>query len=109
VLRSRVVDEPDQPADSDVRLTSLDERFLASLVPETPLDRVESQELRQLVMRALQELTPDELKVVEHRFQRKQSVGQAASRLKMARERVVALEGAALAKLRGPLTEYMES
>lgn len=79
------------------------------LVPESPLDRVESQELRQLVMHALQGLTPDELKVVEGRFQRKQSVGQVASRLKMDRDRVSSLEATALGKLRGPLTEYMES
>ena len=109
MLRNRVVEEPDQTEDGGVRRAFVDERFLAILVPETPLDRVESQELRQLVMRALQELAPEELKVVEHRYQRKQSVGQVASRLKMERGRVSSLEMAALAKLRGPLTEYMES
>jgi len=109
VLRNRVVEEPDQTGVGAVRRASLDERFLSILVPESPLDRVESQELRQLVMRALQELTPAELKVVEHRYQRKQSVGQVASRLKMERTRVSSLEAAALGKLRGPLTEYMES
>ena len=107
--KKRVVEEPDQVEDGARRRASLDERFLAILAPETPLDRVESQELRQLVMRALQELTPKELKVVENRFQRKRSVGQVASRLKIDRDEVSALEAAALAKLRGPLTEYMES
>ncbi len=109
VLKNRVVEEPDRTDDGIARRASLDERFVAQLLPESPLDRVESQELRQLVMHALQGLTPDELKVVEQRFQRKQSVGQVASRLKMARSRVSALEATALDKLRGPLTEYMES
>ena len=109
MLRNRVIEEPDRTENGTARRASLDERFLAILALETPLDRVESQEMRQLVMRALQELTPEELKVVEHRYQRKQSVGQVASRLKMERERVSSLETAALTKLRGPLTEYMES
>ena len=43
---------------------SLDERFVALFLPESPLDRVESQELRQIVLHALQELTPTEMKVV---------------------------------------------
>jgi RNA polymerase sigma factor (sigma-70 family) len=86
----------------------LDERFVALLVPE-PLDRVESQELRQVVMAALQELTPQELKVVELRYQHKRSPGSVASRLGIDRDEVKTLEAQALAKLRQPLIEYMES
>ena len=43
----------------------LDERFVALLLPESPLDRVESQELRQIVSGALESLTPQELRVVK--------------------------------------------
>lgn len=88
---------------------ALDERFLALLLTDSPLDRVEGQELRQIVMRALQRLTPDELRVVEQRFQHKRSPGAVASRLQLSRECVKALEQQALAKLRQPLIEYMGS
>ena len=87
----------------------LDERFLAEFLPETPLDRVESQELRQQVMQALGELTRDELQVVELRFQHKKSPGQVASKLRMDRKAVAALERSALEKIRTPIIEYMES
>ena len=97
----------DGSADSGHRVP-LDERFIALLIPETPLDRVESQELRQLVLRALQTLTPEELKVVEGRFQHKKSPGAVASHLGLDRDRVAALERSALDKLRTPLVEYME-
>ena len=100
---------PDEPASLERReRITLDERFVALLVPGTPLDNVESQELRQLVMRALQTLTPEELKVVEGRYQLKRSVGAVASYLGIDREQVRALERQALDKLRGPLVEYME-
>ena len=89
--------------------TTLDERFLANLLPETPLDRVESQELRQVFMRALEGLNPDELKVVELRFQHKKSKGQTASRLRINRDTVDRLEASAIDKLRRPIAEYMES
>ena len=99
---------PDHLSTETPRRAVLDERFLSLLLPETPQDRVESQELRQIVSRALQRLTPEELRVVELRFQRKNSVGQIASRLGLPRQKVTDLECTALEKLRGPLTEYME-
>ena len=88
---------------------SLDERFVVLFLPESPLDRVESQELRQIVLHALQELTPPEMKVVEGRYQNKRSLGAVASHLQIPRDEVQALERSALAKLRKPLIEYMES
>ena len=60
-------------------------------------------------MHALQELTPQELKVVEGRYQHKKSPGAVASHLRIPREEVGALERSALTKLRKPLIEYMES
>jgi RNA polymerase sigma factor (sigma-70 family) len=93
----------------EVQRTGLDERFLADFITENPLDRVEGQELRQIFLAALEKLTPDEMKVVEMRFQRKKSQGQTASRLRMDREAVAALENSAVEKLRGPIGRYMES
>ena len=104
-----VSNDPDHLPPAAPRRAGLDERFLAQILPETPLDRVEGQELRQIVARALLDLTPDELKVVELRFERKRSPGQTASRLGLTQQQVSALESAALDKLRGPLTEYMET
>ncbi len=86
----------------------LDERFLATIIGETPLDRVEGQELRQVFMAALERLTDDELKVIELRFQRKKSPGQVASQLRIDREEVNARERRALEKLRGPISDYLE-
>ncbi|HJP28966.1 MAG: sigma factor-like helix-turn-helix DNA-binding protein [Candidatus Latescibacteria bacterium] len=88
---------------------TLDERFVALFLPETPLARVESQELRQIVLHALEELTPQELKVVEGRYQHKRSPGAVASHLHIPSDEVRALERSALEKLRKPLIEYMES
>lgn len=88
--------------------TRLDERFLASLVGETPMDRVEGQELRQIFMAALKQLTDEELKVIELRFERKKSPGQVASQLRIDKEVVKARETRALEKLRGPLSAYLE-
>ena len=89
--------------------TPFDERFLADLIPDNPLSRVEGQELRQVFMKALEELSPEELKVVELRFQHKRSQGQVASRLRMDREVVADLEKSGIEKLRRPIVEYMES
>jgi RNA polymerase sigma factor (sigma-70 family) len=88
---------------------TLDERFVALFLPETPLDRVESQELRQIVLYALQQLTPQELKVVEGRYQHKRSPGAVASHLHISKDEVRGLERSALDKLRKPLIEYMET
>ncbi len=104
---NRVSDELNSSSAAD--RVALDERFLALFIPDTPLDRVESQELRQIVSRALQTLTPDELAVVEQRYQNKRSPGAVASRLQMDRDRVADLEQSALGKLRGPLVEYMDA
>jgi RNA polymerase sigma factor (sigma-70 family) len=100
--------EDSAPASRQDRI-SLDERFVALLLPQSPLDRVESQELRQIVLHALQKLTPQEMKVVEGRYQNKRSLGAVASHLQIPREEVRALECSALEKLRKPLIEYMES
>lgn len=88
---------------------ALDDRFVAMFLPDAPLDRVESQELRQIVLRALEELTPQELKVVEGRYQHKRSPGAVASHLRLSHDEVKQLEQSALAKLRRPLIEYMEA
>ena len=88
---------------------SLDERFIEMVLPDSPLDRVASQELRQIVMHALEQLTPQELKVVEGRYQHKRSPGAVASHLKISPAEVRTLEQSALAKLRRPLIEYMEA
>lgn len=102
----RVTDET--TAASPQARVPLDERFLALFLPETPLDRVEGEELRQIVLHALEELSADEFKVVESRYQHKRSPGAVASHLKMPRDEVKRLERSALEKLRKPLIEYME-
>lgn len=101
---------PEDPATAHhLSRVALDERFIAILLPESPLDRVESQELRQLVLRALQGLTPRQLQVVEQRYQHKRSLGAVASRLRIPREEAATLEREALARLRRPLLEYLET
>jgi RNA polymerase sigma factor (sigma-70 family) len=102
----RVSETPD-PENVPTR-TRLDERFLASLVGDTPMDRVEGQELRQIFMAALEQLTADELRVIELRFQRKKSPGQVASQLRIPKEEVAAREQRAIEKLRGPISAYLE-
>ena len=107
--RFQKVDEEVIAPSAGWQRTGLDERFLANLISEDPLDRVESQELRQVFMAALANLSPDELKVVETRFQHKKSQGQTASRLRMSRDEVADLESSAVEKLRRPIADYMES
>ena len=98
----------DQPSIQDkYEKVVLDERFVAQFIGETPLDRVEAQELRQVMLRALQSLTRDELRVVELRYQHKKSRGQVASKLELSRENLATVETAALDKLRKPLSDYM--
>lgn len=87
---------------------SLDERFFAILLPETPQERLETQELRQHIYRALQELTPDELKVIELRFQHKKSPGQVASQLGISRQKMRSLERRGLKKLRKYLQDWQQ-
>ena len=98
---------------------SLDERFLALFLPDDPQDRLEAQELRQIVHQALQDLivhqalqdlTPREFRVIELRYQNKKSPGQAASLLGIPREEMQKLEKKGLEKLRQRLQAwYMES
>ena len=109
MARFQKVAEEVSPSAGGGQRTGLDERYLADLISEDPLDRVETQELRKVFMAALQKLSPDELKVVEMRFQHKKSQGQTASRLRMDRDAVADLENSAVEKLRRPIAHYMES
>lgn len=93
-------------SDPAMRRVTLDERFFAALMPETPQDRLEAQELRQLVHQALQGLTTEELRVVELRFQHKKSPGQVAAQLHLSRPELRSLERQALAKLRQQLQDW---
>jgi RNA polymerase sigma factor (sigma-70 family) len=90
------------------RRVSLDERFITEILPDTPLDLLEAQELRQALLQALHNLTPRELKVVELRYQHKKSPGQVAAQLDIARPQVRAAETRALSKLRRPLAKFLE-
>jgi RNA polymerase sigma factor (sigma-70 family) len=96
----------DNVTQGNLERLSLDERFISFFMP-TPLERVEAQEFRQIVLKALQQLEPDELRIMEMRFQRKKSPGQAAALLRLSRHEAQALEDRALAKLRGPITDYL--
>lgn len=84
----------------------LDERFIELVLPETVEDRIEAQELRQILHKALQKLTPEELEVIGLRHQHKKSPGQVAAKLGVSREEVARLEGSALEKLRKPLEAW---
>ena len=85
----------------------LGDRILALFAPdEDPQDRIEAQELRQLVHQALKELTQDELRVIELRYQHKKSPGQVSSRLGISREELQELESEGLAKLRRHLQSW---
>jgi RNA polymerase sigma factor (sigma-70 family) len=88
---------------------SLDERFIALFIPETTQDRIEAQELRQILLTSLQKLPPDEFRIIELRYQHKKSRGQVASLLDLKREEALALEEQALERLRTPLQAYMEA
>lgn len=87
---------------------ALDERFITQLLPESVQDRIEGQELRQILLACLQTLSPAEHRVIELRFQHKKSRGQVASQLALNREQLAALEESALNKLRGPVKDYLE-
>ena len=84
----------------------LDERFVQSVLPDTVEDRLEAQELRQILHKALQKLTPDELEVIGLRHQHKKSPGQVAARLGTSRNEVARLEAKALEKLRKSLEAW---
>lgn len=94
---------PDQPKG---RPLSLDERLITQLQAPTPLDNIEAQEFRQVVMKALQQLNPEELRVMELRYQFKKSPGQAALQLGMTPAEIKRKERSALRKLRKHLAAY---
>ncbi len=85
---------------------ALDERFITLFLPEDAQERLEGQELRQLVHHAMNSLSADEFRVIESRYQHKKSPGQAASRMGISREDLVQLEASALQKLRSALTSW---
>ena len=84
----------------------LDERFIQLVLPETVEDRIEAQELRQILHKALQKLTPEELEVIGLRHQHKKSPGQVAAKLGVSREEAARLEASGLKKLRKPLEAW---
>ena len=86
--------------------TALDERFITLFMDENAQERLEAQELRQLVHRAMNELSDLEFKVIESRYQYKKSPGQAAYRIGITREELLELEESALDRLRSALTKW---
>ena len=97
---------PDSITNAPPERTGFDERFVSLLIPEDAHDRLEAQELRQLVHRALQALTEDEMRVIELRYQHKKSPGQTASRMGISRDEMTALERSGLEKLRSGLENW---
>lgn len=97
---------PDSITDAPPERTNFDERFISLLIPTDAQDRLEAQELRQLVHRALQSLTDGEMRVIELRYQHKKSPGQTASRMGISREEMNALEQNGLTKLRNGLEDW---
>ena len=97
---------PDSITNAPPQRTNFDERFVSLLIAQDAQDRLEAQELRQLVHRALQKLTDDEMRTIELRYQHKQSPGQAASRMGISREEMAALEESGLQKLRSGLEDW---
>jgi len=88
------------------RSLPLDERLILHLQGPTPLDHIEAQEFRQVVMKALQQLDPEELRVMEIRYQFKKSPGQAAKQLGLSPQELKRRERRALGKLRQHLAPY---
>lgn len=88
------------------RSLSLDERLIVQLQEVTPLDNIEAQEFRQVVMKGLQQLDPEELRVMELRYQFKKSPGQAAMQLGLTPAQLKRREHSALRKLRQHLAAY---
>lgn len=97
---------PANPTATSAQRIRLDERFVFSLVAEDAQDRLEAQELRQLVHRALQALSDDEMRVIQLRYQNKKSPGQVASRLGISRAALAKLEQSGLEKLRQGLEDW---
>ena len=99
---------PDNPTAAPAECIRLDERFVSLLVAEDAQDRLEAQELRQLVHRALQTLSDDEMRVIQLRYQYKKSPGQVAARLGISRDAMAALEQSGLKKLRQGLEDWQQ-
>ena len=97
---------PDNPTTASAERIRLDERFVSLLVTEDAQDRLEAQELRQLVHHALQALSDDEMRVIQLRYQYKKSPGQVAARLSLSRETMAALEQSGLKKMRQGLEDW---
>ena len=89
--------------------TGLDERFITLFLDEDAQERLEAQELRQLVHRAMNDLSDLEFRVIESRYQYKKSPGQAAYKIGIAREELCEVEKNALEKLRNALTHWQRS
>lgn len=105
-LYKKLAANPTLPDPGKGRPLSLDERLIVQLQVQTPLDNLETQEFRQVVMKALQQLKPDELRVMELRYQFKKSPGQAALQLGLTPEELKRKERSALRKLRKHLAAY---
>ena len=89
--------------------TGLDERFITLFLDEDAQERLEAQELRQLVHRAMNDLSDLEFRVIELRYQFKKSPGQAAYKIGIAREKLFEVETKALNKLRNALTHWQRN
>jgi RNA polymerase sigma factor (sigma-70 family) len=93
-----------------VQQVRLDERFITFFLPQDAQTRLEAQELRQIVHQALQQLTADEFRVIELRYQHKKSPGQVASQMGLSRRKMQELEASGLDKIRRILKDwYSES
>ncbi len=103
-IYNKIADNID--AGSSTERIRLDERFVSLLISEDAQERLEAQELRQLVHRALKALTSDEMRVIELRYQHKRSPGQTASRMGISRDEMAALEQSGLEKLRNGLEDW---
>ena len=82
---------------------TLDERFVELFVTQDIEERVERQEIRQILHRSLQELSPEELHVIELRHQHKKSPGYVAAKLGLTRAGAQKLETCALERIRAYL------
>ena len=89
--------------------SGLDERFITLFLDEDAQERLEAQELRQLVHRAMNDLSDLEFRVIELRYQFKKSPGQAAYKIGIARKKLFEVETKALNKLRNALTHWQRN
>jgi RNA polymerase sigma factor (sigma-70 family) len=105
-LYKKLAANPAPPDQIAGRPLSLDERLVLQLQTPTPLDQIEAQEFRQAVMKALRQLNPEELRVMELRYQFKKSPGQAALQLSLTPAQLKRVERSALRKLRKHLAAY---